>query len=391
METELGIVVSARDWAERLHRFLVDHGGARVRTRVLRPEDAIAEDYDVLVIDDVTLFLNRRLVQQVQAQGRSVVGVWDASNNPAGEAFLTSLGVDASIDANASADEFVRVVSAFGTAQRVAKVVEAGPDLAAGASRRGQLVVVGASSGGAGATEISVGLASSMSKVASRSLLLDGDDVVPAVAQRLGLPLHPNLRTSVDALLHQPERLGGTFHSSRRLPFDVVAGISNPQDWIELRPGDVVGLVNDEIHRRDFVVANVSARIEDLAYHGGAPRYALGRALLGAADQLVVVSAPTPVGVARTLEWVAQVRLLAPHRPIHLIFNRAPKSMFKMGELTLEITRTYTPISITPIADDRRVYEAVWRGEPVGSGSFSKGIEAVAAALSAVTAGRVAS
>ena len=111
METELGVVVSSRDWAERLHRFTTDHGGARVRARVMRPEDALAEEYDVLFVDDITSFLNQRLVQQVQSSGRKVIGVFDEATGPEGYRRLSDLGVDEIIDASASPDEFLRLIS----------------------------------------------------------------------------------------------------------------------------------------------------------------------------------------------------------------------------------------------------------------------------------------
>lgn len=391
METELGIVVSARDWSERLHRFTVDHGGARVRTRVLRPEDAIAEDYDVLVVDDVTSFLSRRLVQQVQSQGRSVVGVWDEIENPGGKTFLEELGVDDLIEARTSAEDFIRTLSAFGTKQRAAKVIKEAEVANPVESDRGQLSVVASSAGGAGATETAVGLAIALTSVTDRALLIDADDVMPSIAQRLGLALHPNLRTSVDALLHQPDRLHRTFHALRRAAIDVVTGLSNPQDWIELRPGDVVSLALDERRRRSHVVANVSSRIEDLAFHGGAPRYGLARALIAAADQIVVVSAPSPVGVARTLEWIAQVRVIAPHRPVHLVLNKAPRSTYKRGELTQEITRTFAPTSITVVPADHRVDEAAWSGAMVSAGPFPKAMTALAGNLTSRQVRTVAS
>lgn len=392
VEVELGLVVSARDWSERLHRFTVDHGGARVRARILRPEDAVAEDYDVLVVDDVTSFLSRRLVQRVQSQGRSVVGVFDAAINPAGKVFLEDLGVDGTIPAHATAEEFLRTVSAFGTIERAIRAVElVDPGYGSVEQARGQLVIVASSSGGTGATEVAVGLANALATVKDRTLLIDADDVVPSIAQRLGLALHPNIRTSIDAFLHQPDRIDRTFHSLRRAPVDVVAGISNIQDWIELRPGDVVSLATDETLRRTFVIANVSSRIEDLTFHGGAPRYGLARAMITAADQLVVVAAPSPIGVARTLEWIAQVRALAPHRPVHFVFNMAPRAAFKLGELTQEITRTYAPFSLTVVPEDRRVTDAAWNGALVKSGTFVKGIEQLAAALASVPVARAAS
>ncbi len=68
--------------ADRVHRFLSDHGGARVRAQVLTPEDALAEDYQVLIIDDICSFLTPRLVAEVQRQGRLVLGVFDPSDPP---------------------------------------------------------------------------------------------------------------------------------------------------------------------------------------------------------------------------------------------------------------------------------------------------------------------
>lgn len=38
IETELALAMSARNWADELHRFLADHGGARVRVTAMGPE-----------------------------------------------------------------------------------------------------------------------------------------------------------------------------------------------------------------------------------------------------------------------------------------------------------------------------------------------------------------
>lgn len=52
-DIEIALAVSTRRWSDPLHRFLVDHGGARVRLYVMRPEDAFSERFDVLFIDDI--------------------------------------------------------------------------------------------------------------------------------------------------------------------------------------------------------------------------------------------------------------------------------------------------------------------------------------------------
>ncbi len=385
METELGVVVSSRDWAERLHRFTTDHGGARVRARVMRPEDALAEEYDVLFVDDITSFLNQRLVQQVQSSGRKVIGVFDEATGPEGFRRLSDLGVDEIIDASASPDEFLRLISTLDI-QRGGLEPDAGtappPIPEAVAERRGGITVVGAASGGAGATEVALALAAAAAGSGiHRPVLVDADNVVPSIAQRLGLAVHPNLRTSVDALLHRSDRLAETLLSPRLTQVDVIGGLSNPKDWIEVRDGDVVDLVREMAGQRTNVIVNISSAIEDLSYYGGPGRYSLARSLLRAADHVVVVAPPTPVGVARLLDWVADARTLAHHRPLHVVLNRAPKSAYERGELTHEITRSYSPRSLVFAPEERRVAVAAWAGEFVASGPFAKALAPVASAV----------
>lgn len=384
-ETELGVVVSSRDWAERLHRFTTDHGGARVRARIMQPEDALDEEYHVLFVDDITSFLNQRLVQSVQSSGRKVIGVFDNETGPEGHRRLADLGVDEIIEASASPDEFLRLIGslhiAFGE-----EIFDSGPIpptvTAAVTESHGGVTVVGAASGGAGATELALALAAAaQGSGASRPLLVDADNVVPSIAQRLGLALHPNLRTAVDALLHRTDRLSDSVLTPRLAQVDVMGGLSNPSDWIEVREGDVVDLVREMANHHTNVIVNISSSIEDLSYYGGPGRFGLARALLGVADHVVVAAQPTPVGVARLLEWVADARTLAQHRPIHMVINRAPKSSYERGELTQEITRTYSPRSLIFAPTDHRLASAAWAGEFVSSGPFMKAIGPLASSV----------
>nr|MDP8977476.1 hypothetical protein [Actinomycetota bacterium] len=109
-DAELAIVASPRPWAQRLHRFVADHGGARVRTTVLHADDALAERYDVLVVDDTTSFLTRRLVSRVRDGGRRVLGVFDPED-PRGKGELVELGVDDMIEREASPREFLVAIA----------------------------------------------------------------------------------------------------------------------------------------------------------------------------------------------------------------------------------------------------------------------------------------
>ena len=103
---------STRSWAQDLHFFLMDHGGAVVRGYVMSGEDALAESYDVLLVDDVTSFLTRRLVGSLQGRSVKIVGVFDADDaHGAGKARLLELGVDEAVPSTTVPAEFVQVVA----------------------------------------------------------------------------------------------------------------------------------------------------------------------------------------------------------------------------------------------------------------------------------------
>ena len=389
-DIELGIVVSARDWDEQLHRFTVDHGGARVRIRVLSPEDAIGETFDVLVVDDVTSFLTRHLVDVLHGQKKMVLGVFDPNHAADGERRLKELGIDHTIPATAPPDDFLRVLDRMAD-QLGPRSATAAPDPAVPAEitdERGLVTVVGGAEGGVGSTEVALALARRLRSGSRDAVLVDADDVNPSIAQRLGLSLHPNLRTAVDALQHRTDGLLGTLTFPRHADVEVLAGLSNRQDWIELRPNEVIAVVDALAEVRAHVVLDVSARLEDLSYFGGPPRYALARGLVARADRVVAVGLPTPIGLARLLDWIAAVRDIAPDLPVHVAINRAPKASYTQGELQAELVRSYVPASLTFIPDDRKVEAAAWEGESVPSGSFQKGIQQLGEALQPVRSHR---
>jgi len=383
-EAELGIAVSPRDWGERLHRFVADHGGARVRLRVMRPEDVISEHFDVLVIDDLTSYLTRRLVQQAQAGGKSVLGVFDGTEFPEGEQRLRTLGVDAVIDSHASPEEFIRevgriLIGAISTSPAPGAVQPEDPE--DGEHRGGQITAVAGPTGGVGRTEMAVALAAACRYEGESVVLIDGDDLTPSIAQRLGLPLHPNLRTAVDALHHRTGGLGGSLSFPRHLRVDVLAGLANPKDWIELRSGDVVEVIRELADERERVIVDVGGRIEDLSFHGGPARNGLARAILSAADDVIAVGLPSPIGLARMIEWLADAGPLLDQKPVHCVFNRMGKSSFQRSEIEREFTRSYEPESLSFVPEDRRVLEAAWAGEAVPQGQFSKAVSSIARLL----------
>jgi Flp pilus assembly CpaE family ATPase len=160
--------------------------------------------------------------------------------------------------------------------------------------------------------------------------------------------------------------------------FELLAGLANPADWPQVRPQEAAEVVGELRRLRDHVIVNVGAHTEDLARHGGADRYGVTREVLGGADSVVGVGVATPLGVARLVSWIADVVLLAPGRPVHLVVNKAPASRFVRGEVEAEILRNFAPASLTVLPLDPAVEKAAWRGELVAPGPFTRAVEGLA-------------
>lgn len=365
-EVELALAASSRTWSDALHRFLADHGGARVRAVVMGPEDVTVEDYDVLVIDDVCSFLTPRLVEQARRHGRLVVGVFESSDGADAKRRLLECGVDDVIEAEATPDEFLEVVL------RVRQFVPRAYDLPASdtpAPRPGRLVVVGSPPGGAGATELALALGAELGGV-----LVDADDVAPSLAQRTGLTLHPNLRTAIDLVHHQAGDVTGALKHLGSV--DVIAGLAQGEDWAQLHPGEVEAVLSELAAVRDPVVVNVGSGIE--RPHLGEGRFGLARAILARADAVIGVGLPTPVGVTRLVRWMLEAMVIAPDAEVTAVVNRVPKSQYRRAEIETELGRALPGVPVAFVPEDPRVAEAAWAGNPVGRGPFRRSVRKLA-------------
>jgi MinD-like ATPase involved in chromosome partitioning or flagellar assembly len=395
-EPELAVVYSPREWANRVVRHITDHGGGRVRLRVVDRRVCLEEEFDVLIAEDVTSFLDARLVQELRRRGRQILGVYDPKE-PTGKERLLELGVDDVIEDGAPAEEFVRKIARLLplTPKSTSKLTDV--ELAAiaadldsadqtgllGAGHsvhrlRGSVCAVGGPPGGCGASEVAVELARAGRRRGDTCMLVDADEVAPSLAQRLGLPPIPNIRTAIDALFHGAGRLHDALLPVPEGGFELLAGLANPSDWPQVRPQEAAEVVAELRSLRDHVIVNVSAHTEDLPRLGAADRYGVTREVLGAADVVVGVGVATPVGVARRISWIADVVLLAAGTPVHLVVNKVPASRFVRGEVEAEVLRNYTPASLHLLPLDTAVEKAAWRGELVGQGPFTRGVEGLA-------------
>jgi MinD-like ATPase involved in chromosome partitioning or flagellar assembly len=388
-EPTIALAFTADYWVEELHRYLSDHGGARVRSVVFEPSIALEESYDVLVTGHRWPALTRALIDDVRAAGRAVLGVFDREE-PASREHLAAVGVDVVVESDAGCEAFVRaIVATVGTRASLAYEL---PVLSAEPVRAGRVVVVGGAPG-AGRTEVAIQLTAALARRASVALV-DADDVAPALAARLALPIEPNLHSAIDAVEHGRGDVHACVSTANGLRARLVAGIPNANAWTQVRPGEVVRVIERLAEMVDVVVVDGVGAIEDL---GGSARgrYATARALLGEADALVAVGDSAPHGVTRLLSWVADARTLAAQVPVSVVVNRAPDDRFRRAELYEELRASLGAVGIAFCVHDPRVVEAAWSGTLVRPGPFTRGIEPLvelvrAAAIAAVSERREA-
>jgi MinD-like ATPase involved in chromosome partitioning or flagellar assembly len=379
-DVSIGIAASSRDWSLGLHRFVADHGGARVRVRVMHPEDAFDEAYDVLVIDDITSFLSAHFVREVQRRDRKVLGVFEET---AGERRLHSLGVDAVISTVATPEQFIATIVDLAASREVdeefAELVaglDEGDDSPA-APDKGRLLVVGGAGGGVGATEIAVAIAGELADRRLRVVLVDADDVSPNVAQRLAMTLHPNIRTAMDRLQHHSGNVSEALvpHPSG---FFVLLGLPNVRDWAEIRSGDAVDVIDTLVDSADVVVVNVSPMVEEsMAGSRGEGRFGVTRHLISLADDVALVAGQSPTAIVRTINWVADTHSLLGQASLHLVVNRFQEGVFVRGEIEQEMHDLVRPSSVTFVPYDPKIARAAWEGTRVAKSGFRKAVATV--------------
>lgn len=356
MTAEVALAASAREWPDRLHRFLLDHGGARVVDRVMSAEQAQGARFDVLLIDDICSFLSPRLVSVLKRAGSEVIGVYAPEDGSDAKRRLIECGISDVIETEASPEEFiVKIEAALAHRLPVVETEMPGTDTVA-------IAVTGPSTG-VGITEVAVSLASSLSTRES-TVLLDLDPVWPSVAQRLGLGLHPNIRTAIDCALHSPERLAQAIEHIDSL--GVIGGRADLGHAAPVSRHEVVTLLDCLDEHTAVVVADVGP-IGDL--EGG---------LIREFDTVIAVGAPDPVGVTRFIRSVSQLHSAHPGVSMVGVMNMTGRSGFRSGEIGLEIHRSLPDLTMVTLPYDPKVAEAAWDGRVAAGRSYSRAVAAMA-------------
>ena len=256
---------------------------------------------------------------------------------------------------------------------------------------RGVVMCVGGPSG-SGAREIAVALACASGDRGWRTLLVDANESTPGVAQRLGLGIYPHILTAIDR--RREGKLDGTTSAladgAGRRNFDVLAGIPSTRDWDRLLPNDVESLIDSCRERWDMVVVTTSPMIEDLQRWGD--RFAVSRRMLTAADVVVGCCEPSPRGVTRFIDWMAEAGIVRLRSDVFTVLNKLPTSRRTASEVTAHLRdagRFYVD-EVFEVPFDRRVAAAEWDGSEVARGPFRKAVSEIATFLETYVARELA-
>jgi MinD-like ATPase involved in chromosome partitioning or flagellar assembly len=320
------------------------------------PEQALTDEYEVLFIDDVCSFLTPRLVMSIRDLGREIVGVYDPADAADAKRHLLECGVTDVIEQDAMPEEFLAAAEST-LLHRDPTAVRVRP--ATAAFRVGVLGPVG----GVGCTEIAIGLASSLSPKRP-TVLVDLDQATPSLAQRLDMPLHPNLLTAVDAAHHRIGSISEAVLHGDGL--DVVGGLAKTVAAHELPPVEVEGVL-DELGRSGYEVV-----VADL----GSPH-------TGRLDQLrfqvlVVVGIANPVGVARTVRTIQEIGSRVGMPDTVALINRVGSGSRHRLEIRAEMARLIPTVPVALVPEDRRLERAAWDGTRLSRGGFVKSLGRVA-------------
>lgn len=356
MVPDIALAASAREWPDRLHRFLLDHGGGRIVDRVMGADQAAAAGFDVLLIDDVCSFLTPRLVVMLKQARVEVIGVYMPEDGADAKRRLLECGISDVIETEANPEEFLEKIAAtlaHRTAAPEADSHEPSPALHIG--------VTGACEG-VGMTEIAISLATSLARDLP-TVLVDMDPFWPSVAQRLDLPVHPNIRTALDHALHRTERLYEAIHEIGELK--VVGGRADGGQGADIPRPELAMLMQALGDHGEVIVADIGplSRSEP----------GLNREF----DTVIVVGTGDPVGVARLIRTAAAARAANPSQSLLAVVNKAAPGAFRRSEILGEISNAIPDLPVLTVPADQRLADAAWDGTLVSRGRYARSVDAM--------------
>lgn len=331
--TVVVLVSTGASWEARALELLQQDRRTVVLKRCVDVEDLLATasrgQAEVAVVGADLPGLDRNVLEDVTRWGMRVVAV--ATEVERAQPRAERIGIATVLDA-ARVDELVPTVVAAPPSENTVPTLPAVPSPApvAAQGRPGRVITVWGPGGGPGRTTLATALAGELARRGLDTLLVDADPHGGSVAQQLGiLDEASGLLTAARfvAAGTVAERFPG---AQRRLSerLRVLTGLPRPDRWSEIRAGALTALV-EHARLEGQVVLDTGFSVEqDLAADLGRPsRSDLTREALEIADEVLLVGAADPVGLARLARAITELHELRPDPPVRVVVNRMRSSL----------------------------------------------------------------
>jgi MinD-like ATPase involved in chromosome partitioning or flagellar assembly len=372
------LAVTGEDFEEPLLAALTRPGSRlHVLRRCLDLADLLAAAStglaQVAVVSPALRRLDLEAVAALDRSGLRVVAVVEATDQPAAER-MVGIGVGATVPLTRLAGgqpDGRALVSGLVAAVRADPDEHPPPPRPTpgrGPVGGGRLVAVWGPVGGPGRSTVAIGVADELARAGVATLLADADTYGPSLAQMLGiLDEASGLAAAARAANAGTLDVAALAACARSLPtgLRVLTGITRADRWPEL-PASAVGEVW-RVARALVQLVVVDSGFcleedEDLVHDTAAPRRnGAALATLAVADEVVVVGAADPVGVARLVAGLHELR--AARAPGHVLVvltrvRRGPLGRAPARWLRETVSRHAEVDRVVLVPDDGPAYDA---------------------------------
>jgi MinD-like ATPase involved in chromosome partitioning or flagellar assembly len=227
--------------------------------------------------------------------------------------------------------------------------------------RTGRVLTVWGPAGAPGRTTVAVGVATEIARSGREAFLLDLDPYGGAVAQHLGVLDEVSgvlaAARAANAGRLRPELLASTARQVEDR-MRVLTGLPRADRWREVRPAALDDLLRTAARLASYVVFDVgfSPKNDQADPFGGvAPqRNEMTLAGVARADEVLVVGAADPVGLARLARGLVELRDTVPAVRARVVVNRTRATLgWSDREIRGMVEGFLTPLDVHFLPDDR--------------------------------------
>ena len=225
----------------------------------------------------------------------------------------------------------------------------------------GRVVAVWGPTGAPGRTTVAVGIAGELAQAGHDTLLVDADAYGGAVAQHLGV------LDEVSGLLAAARAANAGQLDATRLSdlarqvrdwLRVLTGLPRPDRWQEVRPAAFEELLERSAELAAYTVLDVGFGLEgdppDPFGPAAPQRNQLTLTAVERADEVVVVGAADPVGLARLARGIVELRDVVPGLRPRVVVNRTRPSLgWSDREIRGMVEGFVTPVEVHFLPEDR--------------------------------------